>query len=254
MAMTSGILNVNKIRFRSLLITCGAVSNYNGNWYTQFLVEGKNFLKVSLSCVLNSSVTVMYGKDGSRMLQIFFGEWLTYSAVLVSGVVASSFSRGSSWPRTWTSVSCVSCSSSHWATWEARVSFCCTRAYTHPLFSLIGHFGDWAEFLVLYTCCLVTVVSDSLSSPRTVAHQAPLSMGFPRPEHWSGLPFPSPGHLPGSGIEPMSRSLAGWFFFFTTGPPGKPVLYNRSLLVIYLGCYIKSMGSYCFFTWVLEFV
>ena len=36
----------------------------------------------------------------------------------------------------------------------------------------------------------------------TVAHQAPLSMGLPRQEHWSGLPFPSPEDLPDPGIEP----------------------------------------------------
>ena len=33
---------------------------------------------------------------------------------------------------------------------------------------------------------------------------APLSMGFSRPEYWSGLPFPSPGDLPGPGVEPWS--------------------------------------------------
>ena len=38
----------------------------------------------------------------------------------------------------------------------------------------------------------------------TVAHQAPLSMGFPRQEYWSGLPFPFPGDLPYIGIEPLS--------------------------------------------------
>ena len=37
-----------------------------------------------------------------------------------------------------------------------------------------------------------------------VAHQAPLSMQFPRQEYWSGLPFPSPGYLPDPGIEPAS--------------------------------------------------
>ena len=37
-----------------------------------------------------------------------------------------------------------------------------------------------------------------------VAHQAPLSMGFSRQEYWSGLPFPPPGDLPHSGIEPAS--------------------------------------------------
>ena len=44
-------------------------------------------------------------------------------------------------------------------------------------------------------------------------------MGFPRQECWSGLPFPSPGHLPGPGIEPLSPAspaLAGRFF--TTAP------------------------------------
>ena len=41
----------------------------------------------------------------------------------------------------------------------------------------------------------------------TVAHQAPLSMGFPRQEYWSGLPFPAPGDLPDPGIEPRSPAL-----------------------------------------------
>ena len=41
----------------------------------------------------------------------------------------------------------------------------------------------------------------------TVACQAPLSMGFSRQEYWSGLPFPSPGHLPYPGIEPGSPAL-----------------------------------------------
>ena len=55
-----------------------------------------------------------------------------------------------------------------------------------------------------------------------VGHQAPLSMGFPRQEYWSGLPFPPPGNLPDPGMEhrsPASPELAGGFF--TTAPPGK---------------------------------
>ena len=44
-------------------------------------------------------------------------------------------------------------------------------------------------------------------TPWTVAHQAPPSMGFSRPEHWSGLPFPSPGHLSDPGIEPQYPAL-----------------------------------------------
>ena len=45
------------------------------------------------------------------------------------------------------------------------------------------------------------------STPWTVAYQAPLSMGFSRQEYWSGLPFPSPGHLPYPGIETGSPAL-----------------------------------------------
>ena len=41
----------------------------------------------------------------------------------------------------------------------------------------------------------------------TVAHQAPLSMGFSRQDYWSGLPFPSPGNLPDPGIEYGSPAL-----------------------------------------------
>ena len=41
----------------------------------------------------------------------------------------------------------------------------------------------------------------------TVAHQAPLSMGFSRQEYWSALLFPSPGDLPDPGIEPRSPTL-----------------------------------------------
>ena len=54
----------------------------------------------------------------------------------------------------------------------------------------------------------------------TVAHQAPLAMGFSRQEYWSGLPFPSPGHLPNPGIEP--RSPAFQADALTSEPPGKP--------------------------------
>ena len=47
----------------------------------------------------------------------------------------------------------------------------------------------------------------TLATPWTVACQAPLSMGFPRQEYWSGLPFPSPGGLPDPGIGARSPSL-----------------------------------------------
>ena len=71
-----------------------------------------------------------------------------------------------------------------------------------------------------------SVVPDSFVTPWTVACQAPLSMGFPRVEYWSGLPFPPPGDLPNPGIEP---SLLHWETgkVFTTEPPGKPDRLNK---------------------------
>ena len=54
-------------------------------------------------------------------------------------------------------------------------------------------------------------MSHSFATPRTAAHQAPLSMGFPRQQYWSGLPSPSPGDLSHPGIEPTSSALAGRF-------------------------------------------
>ena len=51
---------------------------------------------------------------------------------------------------------------------------------------------------------LVTKSCPTLVTPWTVAHQAPLPIGFPRQEYWSGLPFPSPGDLPDRKIEPKS--------------------------------------------------
>ena len=52
--------------------------------------------------------------------------------------------------------------------------------------------------------CLVTSSCLTLVTPRTVAPQAPLSMGFPRQEYWSGLPFLSLGDLPDPEIKTMS--------------------------------------------------
>ena len=60
----------------------------------------------------------------------------------------------------------------------------------------------------------------------TVAHQAPQSMGFSRQEYWSGLPFPSPGDLPGPGIKPRPPSLQA--DALTSEPPRQ--LKSRDLL------------------------
>ena len=57
----------------------------------------------------------------------------------------------------------------------------------------------------------------------TIAHQAPLSMGFPRKEYWSGLPFSPSEDLLHSSIEASSPAFPALTKrFFTTEPPGKP--------------------------------
>ena len=61
---------------------------------------------------------------------------------------------------------------------------------------------------------LVAKSPPTLAAPRTVTCLAPLSVGFPRQEYWSGLPFPSPRSLPDPGIKstsPVSPALAGEF-------------------------------------------
>ena len=68
------------------------------------------------------------------------------------------------------------------------------------------------RFYIVFTCGdgsgLATKLCPTLATPRTVAHQAPLSMGFSRQEYWGGvggeLPFPSPGDLPHPGNAPVS--------------------------------------------------
>jgi len=80
----------------------------------------------------------------------------------------------------------------------------------------------------------------------TVAHQAPLSLGFSRQEYWSGLPCPPPGDLPNPGIKTaflMSPALAGSFFTTSTTREA----HNGISSVKVLNCYavhLKLM-QYC---------
>ena len=77
---------------------------------------------------------------------------------------------------------------------------------------------------ILYNCCCCCLVAKScltlLQPPWLVPHQAPLSMGFPGQEYWSGLPFLCPRNHPDPRIKPASPALAGEFFI--AEPRGKP--------------------------------
>ena len=75
----------------------------------------------------------------------------------------------------------------------------------------VGFYSSHAKnIFFLYPCMLSHV--QLFATPRPVAHQAPLSMGFSRQEYWGGLPFHSPGDLPDPGIKPESPVLASRFF------------------------------------------
>ena len=75
--------------------------------------------------------------------------------------------------------------------------------------------------------CSVAQSCLNLCNPRTIAHQAPpgaLPVGFPRQAYLNGQPFPPPGDLPDTGVEPVSlRSPALAGRSFTAEPPGKPL-------------------------------
>ena len=103
--------------------------------------------------------------------------------------IAIPFSRRSSWPRDWNQVSCF-----------------------------VGRFFTvWATGKILVK--LLSPVQ-FFAAPWTAAYQAPPSMGFSRQEYWSGLPFPSLGDLPDSGIKPRSSALQT--DSLPSGPPRKP--------------------------------
>ena len=67
------------------------------------------------------------------------------------------------------------------------------------------------------------------SATWTIAHQAPLPMGFSRQEYWSDLPFPSPGDLPNPGIKPTSLMCLpftdGYFQFSSVQPLSRVQLF-----------------------------
>ena len=103
---------------------------------------------------------------------------------------------------------------------------------------------NFSPFYLVYFLLIVCVLSyvQLFATPWTVAHQAPLFMGFSRQEYWSRLPFPSPGDLPDPRREPaspMSPALAGGFF--TTEPSGKPNLWHP----IPLTGFLSWLSSVC---------
>ena len=69
------------------------------------------------------------------------------------------------------------------------------------------------QTLYIYVCIcgdggdLIAKLCPTLGTPWAIAYQSPLSLGFPRQEHWNGLPFPSSEDLPNPGIKTGSPAL-----------------------------------------------
>ena len=107
------------------------------------------------------------------------------------------------------------------------------------------------EFHITWKCSLLSRVW-LFVTPWTVAHQAPLSREFSRQEYWRGLPCPTPGDLPNSGIEPGSTTLQA--VPLLSEPPGKSML--LTLLIILEACLEEEIfqpsPSYRFTHWADE--
>ena len=92
------------------------------------------------------------------------------------------------------------------------------KSVTASTFSL---YLPWSDLDALVLCVLVSCVQ-LFATPWNVAHQVPLSMEFSRQEYWSGLAFPSPGHLPNTGIEPGTHESQA--DSLSSEQPGKPMI------------------------------
>ena len=91
------------------------------------------------------------------------------------------------------------------------------------------------------------------ATPWTAAHQAPVSVGFPRQEYWSGLPFPLLGDLPKPGSEPISLQVSCITSeFFTTEPSGKPYSFLNCLVYSITSSSLHSFGDYIPYLWRLQ--
>ena len=131
------------------------------------------------------------------------------------------------------------------------ISFQCRSI--HHLLSIYSFRSLWFTFnteiiWMLYCCCLVAKLCpiDSFESPRTVAHQAPLTVGFLRQEYWSGSSFPSPGDLPERGIEPTSPELqVDSLLLSHWGSPIEIITLTKYYLAQY---YLEQLCSTYFFT------
>ena len=166
-------------------------------------------MPATFKCVLSRSVLTLWNPMDCSLTG--FSVHGIFQARILEGV-AISYSRGSSRPRDWTHVSCISC--------IVRWILCHYHYLGSPtlrVFSLIYTLFDVKESESVSH----SVLSD-FATLWTVALQTSLSMEFSRQEYWSGLPFHSPGHLPNLRMKPGSLALLADSLL--SEPPGKPIL------------------------------
>ena len=93
------------------------------------------------------------------------------------------------------------------------VSNCVQVCHLGPLLTMPMNIYQFLEtFLAVKTGRMLKGLFSFFFFCNPVAHHAPLSIVFPRQEHWNGFPFLSPGHLPNPGIEPVPPARAGSLF------------------------------------------
>ena len=136
--------------------------------------------------------------------------------------------------------------------------------------SLITSFAIWISLCYLTTlagtfslwcccCCLVIKSCPTLSDPWTVTCQAPLSIGFPRQEYWSGLLFPSSGALPGPGLSscllhwqvdslPLSHQGSTYTVLLAVNF-GKFCLLKAFLIFIFIDFWFLSLKMFQYLFW-----
>ena len=102
-----------------------------------------------------------------------------------------------------------------------------------------------AQHLCVHVCSAASACVQLFVTPWTVAHQAPLSMGFSRQEYWSGFPCPPPEDLPNPGIKPYFLCLLRWQVdSLFTESPGKPSISESwSVLGRSCRCFPRDLGQ-----------
>ena len=101
--------------------------------------------------------------------------------------------------------------------------------------------------IVIGQCCPVSICLNRVQlfvTPWTVAHQAPLSMGFCRQEYWGGFPCPPPGDLPNLGIEPQSPAWQADSLPHRRQPTRLPHPWDSPGKNTGVGCYALLQGIF----------